>query len=135
MDRSTTSSLRSFRKIFFAAALIVGAFAHGSFASAPRGFAGMDKSFFLGTDGSLWSAGWNGSGDLGDGTRSERSKPVRILSDVASVSTGSEATFFLKTDGTVWACGSNSDGELGITLYSGARNHSREIISLPVILH
>ena len=65
------------------------------------------------TDGSLWGWGANIAGQLGDGTTEERHLPVKIMDDVASVSTGQGQTMAIKTDGSLWAWGANTTGQLG----------------------
>jgi len=64
---------------------------------------------------SVWAWGWNGVGQLGDGTTSDRVRPVKVpnLSDVVAVSAGGYHTLALKGDGTVWAWGWNGVGQLG----------------------
>ncbi|MEW1820646.1 S-layer homology domain-containing protein [Arthrobacter sp. NPDC080031] len=71
--------------------------------------------FVVKTDGTVWGWGYNGSGQLGDGTISDSAMPVQAhgLNSVQTVFTGSNSTYALKTDGTVWAWGSNSSGQLG----------------------
>lgn len=66
-------------------------------------------------DGFVWTWGYNGSGQLGDGTYEMRKKPVQVqeLTGVKSVACGSSYTVALKNDGTVWAWGDNSYGQLG----------------------
>ena len=60
------------------------------------------------------------SGQLGDGTNTNRTTPVQVLdadgnvlNGVIAVSAGSAHTVFLKSNGTVWATGQNDNGELG----------------------
>ncbi|MBZ5622228.1 MAG: DUF11 domain-containing protein [Acidobacteriia bacterium] len=71
----------------------------------------------LGSDGTVWAAGENWNGELGDGTGiyGGRLTPVQVagLSGVASVSAGSGHSLAVKRDGTLWAWGRNSSGELG----------------------
>ena len=76
----------------------------------------------LKNDGTVWTWGWNGNGELGDGSKINRSIPVQVCSDfdcnnhldnIAAVSTGAGFMVALKSDGTVWSWGSNYDGELG----------------------
>ena len=56
--------------------------------------------------------GKNDSGQLGDGTTTQRTNPVQVthadgtgLNGVVGISTGSEHTVYLKSDGTLWAAG------------------------------
>ena len=75
--------------------------------------AGCAHSLILKTDGTLWACGWNGDGQLGDGTKTERITPVQVMSDVQNMATGGYLSLILKTDGTLWACGDNEYGQLG----------------------
>jgi alpha-tubulin suppressor-like RCC1 family protein len=68
------------------------------------------------TDHTLWCWGYNGSGELGDGTTTESDIPVREHShagDWAAVSAGGGHTCAVKTDHTLWCWGSNGTAELG----------------------
>ena len=75
--------------------------------------AGYWHIMVLKNDGSLWGWGANGTGQIGDGTNSDRSSAVKILDNVQSMSTGSSHTFAIKNDGTLWGWGWNSCGQLG----------------------
>jgi Tol biopolymer transport system component len=75
--------------------------------------AGFGHSLFLRKDGSAWATGRNDQGQLGDGTTTNRTKPVQVMTDVAAISAGGNHSLFLKKDGTVWASGQNDDGRLG----------------------
>jgi len=68
---------------------------------------------YLKTDGTLWAAGANGQGQLGDGTNINRFSAVQVATDVAAASAGGAHTMFLKKDGSLWAVGQNSSGQLG----------------------
>jgi alpha-tubulin suppressor-like RCC1 family protein len=63
------------------------------------------------------AAGWgyNGDGQLGDGTVTSRSGygDIGVGDDVVQVAAGSGHGLALRSDGTVWAWGSNGAGELG----------------------
>ena len=67
------------------------------------------------SDGTLWAWGRNDDGQLGDGTTTSRSLPVKIagVSNVRSVAAGYDHTVVLTTDGKVYAWGNNSNGQLG----------------------
>jgi alpha-tubulin suppressor-like RCC1 family protein len=63
------------------------------------------------------AAGWgyNGEGQLGDGTVTSRAGygDIRVGDDVVQVAAGSGHGLALRSDGTVWAWGFNGAGELG----------------------
>ena len=68
------------------------------------------------TDHTLWCWGYNGSGELGDGTTTDSAVPVQEhthASDWAAVSAGEDHTCAVKTDHTLWCWGNNDSGELG----------------------
>lgn len=77
--------------------------------------AGNGYSIFLKTDGTVWSVGYNGYGQLGDGTLIDKSTPTQIssLSNIISIACGNTHALFLKNDGTVWSVGRNNFGQLG----------------------
>ncbi|WPB80653.1 hypothetical protein KYC5002_16115 [Archangium violaceum] len=66
-------------------------------------------------DGTVWTWGYNGSGQLGDGTTTTRNTPgiVPGLSGVVAIAAGSSFMLAVKNDGTVWAWGDNWTGPLG----------------------
>jgi len=70
-------------------------------------------TMILKTDGTLWALGRNDYGQLGDGTTTNRSRPVQVMRGVQTVAAGGYHTMILKTDGTLWATGLNDDGQLG----------------------
>lgn len=61
------------------------------------------------TDGTLWCWGYNASGQIGDGSKTDRRTPWRVgeSADWKSAWSGANATFGIKADGTLWAWGYN----------------------------
>ena len=76
-------------------------------AAAMTGFtkvsAGSDFTCAVKTDGTVWCWGLNTSGQLGDGTTTNRNRPVQVsgLTGVADVDNQSDYACALKTIGTV----------------------------------
>ncbi len=62
-----------------------------------------------------WAWGFNGFGQLGNGTTTGASTPVVVsgLNDVVAIADGSNSGYALRCDGTVQAWGDNSFGQLG----------------------
>jgi hypothetical protein len=77
--------------------------------------AGDGHTVVLKRDGTVWAWGRNWSGQLGDGTYTNRATPVAVsgLTEVIAIAAGMEYTVALKSDGTAWAWGSNEYGQLG----------------------
>jgi alpha-tubulin suppressor-like RCC1 family protein len=76
---------------------------------------GAGHSLALKSDGTLWAWGGNSHGQLGDGTRADKTIPVRIGKDAkwVAIAVGRDHSLALKSDGTLWAWGKNSHGQLG----------------------
>ena len=71
------------------------------------------------SDGTLWSCGNNGFGQLGLGDTTNRSSPTQVgsLTDWYSLATSAgdaNSMCAIKTDGTLWSWGNNSAGQLGL---------------------
>jgi alpha-tubulin suppressor-like RCC1 family protein len=80
--------------------------------------------------GALLCWGDNAFGDLGDGTRSQRSKPTPVVgmsSGVAAVSAGALSTCAIKVGGAVYCWGGNHGSELGVGL-------TRQAVKLPTLV-
>lgn len=77
---------------------------------------GNQFSMVIKADGSLWAAGLNDSGQLGDGTKTNRQNPVFIMDGIVDVAAGAYHTIALKEDGTLWGWGLNDTGVLGLPM-------------------
>ncbi|MET0553063.1 MAG: chitobiase/beta-hexosaminidase C-terminal domain-containing protein, partial [Vicinamibacteria bacterium] len=71
------------------------------------------------TDGTVWTWGWNGSGQLGAGavgtplSRAYAGQVVQ-LAQVKAIAGGSGHSLAVRQDGSVWAWGAGGNGELGM---------------------
>jgi alpha-tubulin suppressor-like RCC1 family protein len=77
---------------------------------------GYRSTAALKTDGTLWTWGCNGSGQLGDNTTNNRSSPGTLIGGGTTwcqVSNGTAHMTAIKTDGTLWTWGCNGNGQLG----------------------
>ncbi|HZT12763.1 MAG TPA: hypothetical protein VFA29_08165 [Candidatus Baltobacteraceae bacterium] len=76
--------------------------------------AGGRHTAALGSDGTVWTWGWNRYGQLGDGTTADSDLPVLVNGVSASaISAGFYHTLAIGTDGNVYAWGRNTLGQLG----------------------
>ena len=81
---------------------------------------GIQHTFILKNDGSVWSCGANAYGQLGLDTSNTTSKTsftqvTSINNDVKQIICGGYYTFIIKSDDSIWACGHNSNGQLGLS--------------------
>ena len=87
------------------------------------------------TDGTLWTWGRGGDGQLGDNTTTRKSTPVTTFAGGTNwkqVSSGHFHTAAIKTDGTLWTWGRGIEGQLGtndvtskvtpVTTFAGGTN-------------
>ncbi|HEY6009435.1 MAG TPA: hypothetical protein VIU40_14005, partial [Geobacteraceae bacterium] len=97
--------------------------------------AGGGHSLVLKEDGTVWAWGNNLFGQLGDGTTTNRSAPVRVvgLSGVISVAAGYEHSLALTDDGTVWAWGKNWFGQLGVGTSLPYRSMAEPVVGIPAM--
>jgi alpha-tubulin suppressor-like RCC1 family protein len=89
---------------------------------------GISSTAAIKTDGTLWTWGYNGSGELGTNNRTAYSSPVQTVAggtnwkQVSFCGSSTTSTISaIKTDGTLWCWGDNTSGQLGtnnITAYS-----------------
>lgn len=87
--------------------------------------AGYAHTAALTEDGVLWAWGENDSGQLGNGGTGTvfecydgvslvyETLPVKVMTDVVSVSAGENCTAAIRSDGSLWTWGSNNHGQLG----------------------
>jgi hypothetical protein len=75
----------------------------------------LNNSYFLKNDGTVWAAGYNVAGGLGQGHTAFICGPVQVkgLTSVVAIATGWLHAYALLSDGTVWAWGQNPSGVLG----------------------
>ena len=76
-----------------------------------------EHSLILKNDGTLWSCGYNGYGQLGLGDTNNRNTFTQITTnanDIKEIYCGWKCTLMLKNDGTLWGCGANDYGQLGL---------------------
>jgi alpha-tubulin suppressor-like RCC1 family protein len=67
-------------------------------------------------DGTVWAWGLNTSGQLGDGTTTQRATPVQMLFELTGfthIAAGDNHSVARRIDGHVFAWGSNVAGQLG----------------------
>ena len=109
-------------------------------AVTPMVVAGHSHSLALMSDGTVWAWGLNATGQLGDGTTTDRFTPVQVrgengvsyLTGVTAISAGWNHSLALRDDGTVWAWGNNSQGQIGDGTTTN-RSTPVLVIGLPVI--
>lgn len=82
--------------------------------------AGYRHSIAVKNDGSVWAWGSNSTGQLGDGSHSTRTVPVRVtgynaewLDNIEKVYANADVSMALRSDGTVYMWGNNDKGQLG----------------------
>jgi alpha-tubulin suppressor-like RCC1 family protein len=97
---------------------LAGLFAVPAWAGQAGVGAADSDTFYYGNDGSLYSWGLNSTGQLGDGTTTNRSLPVKVPlpSSVTAFSTfggGSSHVLAVGSNDVLYAWGSNNHGQLG----------------------
>ena len=118
--------------------------------------AGNSGYAVLKNDGSLWTAGENKLGQLGNGTTTSSYLEIdvtnfsqaftKVMDNVTAVSAGGDHVLAIKTDGSVWIWGSNASGQLGnggtgnqtatesISTTDGFRSYTFPIQTIPLRL-
>ncbi len=79
-----------------------------------------NSTYALHSNGTMWACGYNGYGQLGDGTTTNRAYPTQVkmvdgsaLSNVVAMAAGENSTYALQSNSTIWAWGYNYYGQLG----------------------
>lgn len=79
--------------------------------------AGTYHSLALNGDGTVWAWGYNGRGELGDGTGRSSTTPVQVVFpagvSITAVSAGGIHSLAVDSDGVVWSWGGNDYGQVG----------------------
>ena len=72
-------------------------------------------TLLIDSNGGLWAFGNNDNGQLGDGTKTQRTSPVQIKQGTkfTQVSAGYNYSLAIDSEGNLWSWGYNSDGQLG----------------------
>lgn len=88
--------------------------------------AGNEHSVFLKADGTVWTAGSNGLGQLGNGTLTGSTVVTQVpIADVVAISSSADHTLALRRDGSVWGWGLNIDCQLGNAVGSAPCTNQR----------
>ena len=78
---------------------------------------GSGFTYILREDGSLWTTGINGAGQLGNGSTDAEYVATKIMDGVKAISAGQQFAMILKDNGDLYGTGDNSDGQLGLGDY------------------
>ena len=83
--------------------------------------AGDFHVFAIKNNGTLWATGRNGSGQIGDGTKTNKATFIQIGTDTdwKQVSGGNVFTVAVKEDGSLWTWGEGGSGQCGNGRWSG----------------
>lgn len=76
---------------------------------------GNSHYLFLDKQNKLWGWGNNYNGQLGDGTTTERTRPIQIKTETkfTQVSAGDRCSLAIDSEGNLWGWGNNNYGQLG----------------------
>ncbi|HLG60162.1 MAG TPA: chitobiase/beta-hexosaminidase C-terminal domain-containing protein [Vicinamibacterales bacterium] len=100
IDRSRLLKVRA-----WASGQTVSAVSRADFAVTGAVAAGEFHSLVLTAGGVVWAWGDNNFGQIGDGTGTNHTTPVQVLTDVKVIAAGRYFSLAIKQDGTVWRWG------------------------------
>jgi alpha-tubulin suppressor-like RCC1 family protein len=91
----------------------------------------------LKNDGTVWAWGRNDSGQLGDGTKTDRFAPVPVvgLTAITRILAGNSVSIALKSDGTVWVWGFTCCGGAGNGVYPSNPEDPENVHVIPTQVH
>ena len=82
----------------------------------PKVVGGENHFVALKSDGTVWTWGYNGNGQLGLGDTTNRTEPTKVdIENVIDITAGNQYTAILKKDRTVWTTGYSGYGTSGIS--------------------
>ena len=100
---------------------------------------GGNSVFVLTNRGEMWGAGWNGNGELGNGTTTTSANAVKFNLPVGKTAQYAAIngfdTYVLTTDGNIYAAGACANGQLGYNYtISGCTDQSTaQRVNLPAV--
>ncbi|BCY27617.1 hypothetical protein KK2020170_04850 [Flavobacterium okayamense] len=79
-------------------------------------YTGVNQTYAIANDGTLWAWGFNAEAQLGLGDTSNRLVPTQIgtATNWKTLSSGDRHVLALREDGTLWVWGRNTQGHLGL---------------------
>ncbi|MFC4602003.1 alpha/beta fold hydrolase, partial [Cohnella hongkongensis] len=94
-----------------------------------------NHTVYVKPDGTVWAWGYNTSGQIGDGTTTNKTTAVQVtgIDSAVAAATGMLHTIALREDGTVWTWGNNLSGQLGTGNTTG-RNVPGQVAGLTEVI-
>ncbi|MFM7080005.1 MAG: T9SS type A sorting domain-containing protein [Bacteroidota bacterium] len=96
---------------------------------------GHEHTLALKQNGTVWTCGINGQGQLGNGSNNPSGTFMQVtgLSNIIQVAGGYTHSMALKNDGTVWVWGGNTVGQLGIGTYTSHNTPQQNFLLSDVV--
>jgi alpha-tubulin suppressor-like RCC1 family protein len=97
--------------------------------------AGLEHTCAIRDDGTAWCWGRNEVGQLGDGSREDRTSPTKVATDTlfVAIDAGHDHTCAIADDKTVWCWGSNASGQLTSGALGLMPSQARELTGIKAI--